>query len=109
MRYFKGLSKRLLYVMATVVNWVIYIPTLLSFLTIETCGVIVLTPILWILIGSKNLEILAIKIFGHSNDELWWKDRDDDPSNFISLWPLWGPYVQKHYLNKLIKDETNIQ
>lgn len=109
MNYFKGLCKRLLYVVATVLNWVIYIPTLISFLALETCGIITITPILWILIGSKNLEILFAKFFNHSNDQLWLKDCGDDPDNFTSLWPLWGPYIQKHYLNKFIQDETNIQ
>ena len=108
MKYFKGIVKRLLYVVATVLNWVVYIPTTIAFLALESCSIVIITPILWVLIGSAKLETLYSKIFNHSNEELWWRDLDDDRDSFTSMWPLWGSYIQKHYLNKLIKDETDI-
>lgn len=108
MKYFKGLCKRLLFVVATILNWVVYIPTLGFFLVFNSTFILCLTPILWVLIGSANLEVLYTKLYNHSNDQLWWRDTDEDPDNFTSLWPLWGPYIQKHYLRKLIEDETNI-
>jgi len=109
MNYFKGLGKRLLYVIATVLNWLVYIPTLIFFLTFNSVFILCAAPILWVLIGSANLDVLFTKLYNHSNDQLWWRDMEEDPNNFTSLWPLWGSYIQKHYLNKLIKDETVIQ
>ena len=104
MKYLKGVCTRLLYIILTILNWVIYVLTMTAFLVIGTCGICIMTPILWVLLGSDKLETLYSKIFNHSNDELWWRDLSEDPDNFTSLWPLWGLYVQKHYLNKLIKD-----
>ncbi len=105
MNYFKSLCQRLLYVVATVLNWLAYIIILVFFLVFNSVFILCLRPILWVLIGGKNLDVLYDKLYKHSNDELWLRDVGDDPGDFISLWPRWGFYIQEHYLDKLIEDD----
>lgn len=88
--------------------WPVFIATTLVFVPLEFITLIIVMPILWVFIGTDNVNKLGDFLFKRYNKELWHTDyatHYDADRGFWSFVPMWGFYVQEHWLSKLIPDD----
>ena len=90
--------RRLLWLVLTIINWAIYIPTFVMIYVLEIVA-IVLLPVVWVFCGRTVTQKIYDGIFKHSNEKLWFVEPWDYRSNdmtFVSWIPIHGKYIQKY-------------
>ena len=94
--------RRMLWLVLTLVNWAVYIPTFFAVFITEVVMYIVL-PIIWMFAGKTNTEKVYNALFTHSNEKLWFVEPWDRVGRvkFESIIPIHGKYIQK-YINLIL-------
>ena len=99
---------RIVFLVSTLTLWPVFIATSLVYIPLEFIALIIVMPILWVFIGTDNVNKLGDFLFKRYNKKLWYTDyttKYNADRSFWSFIPIWGFYVQEHWLSKLILDD----
>ena len=102
--------RRMLWLVLSIANWVIYVPTFLIVFVIEIVFIFFCCPIIWVFIGKEKTEILFDYLFTHTNSKLWYTEpwKRGGREKFESIIPVYGKFIQE-YIDMILPENDFIE
>lgn len=90
--------RRMLWLVLTLINWAVYIPTFFVIFITEVVFMFIVLPIIWVVVGKTVTEKIYDCVFKHSNEKLWFVEPWDrgGRAKFESMIPIHGKYIQEY-------------
>lgn len=109
-KFFYTFLCRVLFVVLSAILWPVYFATTVVFVPLEYFVILFVLPILWVFVGTNNINRIGNFLFNRTNKELWHTDYTTEynkDGSFISFVPSWGTYIQENWLSKLIPEDLS--
>ena len=101
--------RRVLWLVLSIVNWAIYVPTFLIVFALEIVFIFFCCPIIWVFIGKKKTQIIFEYLFTHSNSKLWYiEEWKRGCKKFESIIPTHGKFIQE-YIDMILPENDFVE
>lgn len=102
--------RRVLWLVLSIANWVIYVPTFFILFVLEIVFIFFCGPIIWMLIGKEKTEIIFDYLFTHTNSKLWYVEpwERGGRAKFESIIPIHGKFIQE-YIDVILPEDDAVE